>query len=113
MSFIGNSLNNPTNLAIASTNQTVADGVSATNLVDTFRFTTTAARSSMNLRLTGLSGNADLALIRDLNGNSIVDGNEILASSTNGGTLSELINLADLAAGTYFVQISLGGGKFS
>jgi hypothetical protein len=53
-----------------------------------------------------------LALIRDLNGNNIVDGNEILASSTNGGTLAELINLADVAAGTYFVQISLGGGKF-
>jgi hypothetical protein len=112
MSFIGNSLSSPTNLAIASTNQTVIDGVSATNLVDTFRFTTTAVRSSVNLRLTGLSGDADLALIRDLNGNSIVDGNEILSSSTNGGTLAELINLADVAAGTYFVQISLGGGKF-
>jgi hypothetical protein len=113
MSFIGNSLSISTNLAVTSNNQSVTDGVSSTNLVDTFRFTTTAARSSVNLKLTGLSGNADLGLIRDLNGNNTVDAGELLASSVATGTLAEMINLSDLAAGTYFVQISLGGGKFS
>jgi hypothetical protein len=103
MSFIGNSLANSTNLTIAPSNQTVNDSVSSTNLVDTFRFTTTAARSSVNLRLTGLSGDANLGLIRDLNGNNLVDANEVLASSINTGTLAELINLADLAPATYFV----------
>jgi Bacterial pre-peptidase C-terminal domain len=109
MSFNGNSLLNSTNLAITSSNQVVTDGVSSANLVDTFRFTTTAARSSVNLRLTGLSGDANLGLIRDLNANNIVDANEVLASSLNTGTLAELINLSDLAPATYFVQISLGG----
>jgi hypothetical protein len=61
MSFIGNLLNSPTSLAIASTDQAVIDGIGATNLVETFRFTTTV-RSSVNLRLTGLTGNADLQL---------------------------------------------------
>jgi ELWxxDGT repeat protein len=107
MAFIGNSLVTPTILNLPAT--PVTDSVSTTNLFDTFRFTLTQS-SQVNLSLSGLSADANIALIKDTNANNVVDSGEILASSTNLGSLTELVNQAGLAAGNYFIQVSLDGG---
>ena len=48
-------------------------------------------------------GNADLALIRDANGNGVVDAGEVLASSALGGNQLDRVSKA-VSAGTYFVR---------
>jgi trimeric autotransporter adhesin len=107
MAFIGNSLATPTILSLPAT--PIADSVSTTNIFDTYRFTLTQS-SQVNLSLTGLGANANIALIKDTNANNLVDNGEVLASSTNLGSLAELVNQAGLAAGTYFVQVALESG---
>ncbi len=107
MAFIGNSLATPTILNLPAA--PIADSVSTTNLFDTFRFTLTQS-SQVNLSLTGLGANANMALIKDTNANNVVDGGEVLASSTNLGSLSELVNQGGLAAGNYFIQVGLESG---
>lgn len=61
--------------------------------------------SDVKLTLTDLSANADLRLIQDGNNNRIVDTGEVLSTSSLGGSTSDMINYASLAAGTYFVQV--------
>ena len=61
--------------------------------------------SNLQVFLGGLTGDADLELIEDLNGNNVIDSLEIFASSKQLGTLDERINIA-LEDGTYFVRVS-------
>jgi hypothetical protein len=61
--------------------------------------------------LTGLTGDANLALIRDANNNGMVDAGEVLASSRNAGSLADVVNLATLEAGVYYVEVALGAGS--
>ncbi len=60
------------------------------------------------LAMGNLSGNADLELIQDANGNGEVDASEILASSKNADTQNEGITWHS-AAGTYFVRVITPG----
>ncbi len=62
--------------------------------------------SNFTATLTGLTGDADLQLIRDVNFNGIVDAGEVIAFSAKGGALSESISLTNLTAGTYYLQVS-------
>ncbi|MEH2110235.1 PPC domain-containing protein [Nostoc sp.] len=59
----------------------------------------------VNIKLNGLSTDADMRLIRDFNNNRIVDAGEEIARSTNGGITSELISNIT-AAGNYFLQVT-------
>lgn len=72
---------------------------------DYYKFTL-GAPTTFNLSLTGLTGNADVWLIRDNNNNGFVDSQaEIIASSVNLGTANEQISNLSLLAGTYFLRI--------
>ncbi len=82
--------------------------VGNSDTVDFYRLN--LAGSSLNLTLTGLSSDADLQLLRDLNGNGVVDSNEIIAYSNRGGSNDESINLHGLTSGEYFVQVSRYSG---
>jgi hypothetical protein len=62
------------------------------------------ATSNFNLSLTGLSNDADVRLIQDINGNGIIDSNDEIVRSDRSGTPNESINRS-LTAGTYFVQV--------
>jgi hypothetical protein len=73
MAFTGNSLANSTILTLPGSS--VTDSVSTTNLFDTYRFTL-AQGSQVKLTVSGLSANADVALIRDTNANNLVDRDE-------------------------------------
>lgn len=90
-------------LPLSPTSQLIADGVSTIDLEDFYRFTLTG-RSSLNLTLGGLSGNADLRLL-DSTG-------ALVQQSVNQATLPESLNRV-LGAGTYYLQVSLGAGSAS
>lgn len=60
---------------------------------------------NFTLSLTGLTAEADVRILKDINNNGVIDSqSEIIATSANTGTLDEQISL-QLAAGTYFVQV--------
>jgi hypothetical protein len=88
-------------------NQSVGD----TDLADIYKFSIGAG--NLNASLTGMTADADLRLIRDMNSNGSIDYGEILSSSTRGGTQDETINFAGLEAGDYYLQVSRYTGNTS
>lgn len=67
-------------------------------------------RSNLNLRLNGLSADANLRLIQDYNGNKQIDSNELITASELGGTVVDSVSHI-LETGDYYVQVlpSVGG----
>ncbi|MEP6496876.1 S8 family serine peptidase [Microcoleus vaginatus] len=63
-------------------------------------------KSNFNLRLDGLTRDANVRLIHDRNRNGGVDGGETIASSIEIGTIPDVINVPNLVPGTYYVQVS-------
>jgi len=63
-------------------------------------------KSNFSLRLDGLSADADVKLIQDRNRNGVVDSGEVIRYSLNIGTIPDVINVSNLAPGTYYVQVS-------
>jgi hypothetical protein len=84
--------------------------ISGLNTSDIYSFTSDFG-DSINVSLSGLSSDADVRLIKDINGNKILDRtDEVLRSSALGGTQSETINYGPLGgdppiSGDYLVQI--------
>lgn len=68
-------------------------------------YTLNLTGSNLNITLTGLSSDADVELIRDLNNNGSFDTNEVIAYSSRGGFADESLNLSNLATGQYFVRV--------
>ena len=83
------------------------ESVGGSDPADFYRITFTQT-THMILAMGELSGNADLALIQDTNGNGIADASEILATSTNPDTQNEGMTWHS-APGTYFVRVSAPG----
>jgi hypothetical protein len=86
--------------------------VGSTNTADVYHFNLGTA-SDFSLSLTGLSADGDVRLIRDANGNGIVDAADEMTRSAVGGTANESINLSSLAAGDYFAQVYQYSGNTS
>ncbi|HEY9800595.1 MAG TPA: C2 family cysteine protease [Leptolyngbyaceae cyanobacterium] len=99
----GNTFSKSKNLTFDSKIQTFSDWVGASDSEDFYRFSL-SSRSSLNIVVDGLSANADLQLIEDKNGNSSIDKNDVIASSTKSGNASESI-LETLNAGNYFIKV--------
>jgi hypothetical protein len=92
----GNTPGTACNLGVlTSSTITKTDWVGSTDLNDYYKFTLTSA-SDVSVGLTGLSADADLALL-DASGRSI-------GSSTNSNATSEAI-ATSLKAGTYYVRV--------
>ncbi len=79
------------------------DWVGSADLNDYYKFALPFGRD-VTVRLHGLTGDADVRLIRDANGNGIVDMGEELASSSRYGTSEESI-IKGLDPGTYYVRV--------
>ena len=62
--------------------------------------------SNFSLRLDGLTADADVRLIQDRNRNGVFDFGETIGSSLESGTIPDVINLSNLAPGTYYVEVS-------
>ncbi|HEY9658799.1 MAG TPA: PPC domain-containing protein, partial [Allocoleopsis sp.] len=78
------------------------ESVGPSDTCDTYTLSV-GVRTLANLQLTGLSNDADIRLIRDLDSDRVVDGNEVMAYSRNGGIQSE--SIPNIGPGDYFVQI--------
>ncbi|MEH1965158.1 PPC domain-containing protein [Nostoc sp.] len=83
--------------------------VSNTNTTDVYNFSL-GTFEGVNIKLDGLSTDADIRLIRDFNNNRIVDAGEEIASSTKSGITSELISNINLS-GDYFLQVTEFSGN--
>ncbi|MEG4454961.1 S8 family serine peptidase [Microcoleus sp. N9_A1] len=67
--------------------------------------------SNFSLRLDGLTADADVDLIQDRNRNGVFDFGESIGYSYKLGTTPDVINLPNLAPGTYSVQVSSYSGS--
>ncbi|MEX0267734.1 S8 family serine peptidase [Leptolyngbyaceae cyanobacterium UHCC 1019] len=99
----GNTLATARNLGNLTGSVTFQDFVGQSDRNDYYRFALTG-NTNFNLLLSGLTDDADVELIRDLNGNGLVDAGEVLRISDLPGTSSESINL-NLGAGSYFIRV--------
>lgn len=79
------------------------DRVDAGKTSDFYRFTINQS-GVFTANLSGLTGDADVRLIQDTNGNGAIDNGEILAWQWERGTKDESIRKF-IAPGTYFVQV--------
>jgi hypothetical protein len=93
-----------TNLGLLSGRLVQFGSLDRMDNIDYYRFQTTT-NGDLSVTVAGLSSNANLWVIRDFNGNGIVDPNEVIGSSANLGSDSESVNLTNLNTGTYFVAI--------
>ncbi|MCO6458565.1 MAG: pre-peptidase C-terminal domain-containing protein [Pirellulaceae bacterium] len=100
----GQTLGEALDVGTLSVEQRFQDWVGGTDTRDYYRFQIAQNGTPVWVRLSELRENADLQLIRDANGNGVVDFGDVLDSSTASGTGSEQI-FATLAAGTYFVSV--------
>jgi Bacterial pre-peptidase C-terminal domain len=83
-------------VVLTSTSIAYNDYVGPSDTLDYYRFTTTTA-THFSLGMNGLSADADVYLLNS-------QGTEV-AHSYNSGTSAEAIDIASLAAGTYYVQV--------
>ncbi len=99
----GNTLGTARSIVLSSTAQTWTDSVNGGDTQDFYTFSI-GARSAVNLTVTGLTNNADLQLIRDVNTNGIIDSGDTIATSEQAGITNESL-LSYLDAGKYFARI--------
>ena len=96
-------LPNEFNFGNLSGDRSRTGAVNNSNTSDTYRFALSAGER-VNVGLTGLSADADVRVIRDLNNNQRVDAGEVVGSSARFGSLPESINNIT-GPGNYFVQV--------
>lgn len=101
---VGNDLSQARNLGTLNGRQAVSEFVGNTDPNDYYRFNLDAT-SEFSLSLDGLSDDADVQLIEDLNGNGIDETDEVIAASEVVGSASEAIDFRALPAGAYFVRV--------
>ncbi len=98
----GNTLATAADLGPLSEKQIKNDFLESTNPEDYYKFSLDSFKE-VSAFLYDLSGNAQLSLIKDINGNSLIDPEEIIVSSESQGAAVESINRI-LGPGTYFVR---------
>ncbi len=102
--------------ALAGT-RVFSGAINNNNTSDIYRFNVTnltlpfigTIPTGVNVTLSGLSHDADVRLIRDANGNGIVDSGDVLTGSYRAGSNAEWISTA-LTTGAYFVQVEQYNG---
>ena len=102
----GNSLSTARNVVgVQNGSISLTDFVGLGDRDDFYRFDINT-KSNFNLRLDGLTRDADVKLIQDRNRNGVVDLGETIEYSLESGTIPDVINVPNLAPGTYYVQVS-------
>ncbi|WP_293339976.1 S8 family serine peptidase [Microcoleus sp. CAWBG58] len=101
----GNSISTARNVVgVENGSINLTDFVGTGDANDFYRFDINT-KSNFNLRLDGLTRDADVRLIQDRNRNGILDSGERIGSSIESGTVPDAINIPNLAPGTYYVQV--------
>ncbi|UBF30105.1 FG-GAP-like repeat-containing protein (plasmid) [Kovacikia minuta CCNUW1] len=106
----GNTTATAFNIGTLNGSGTYSGIISDTDANDYYKFSLLTEINSVHLQLSGFSGDANIQLLDS--------SNNVIQSSTNGGTLTEFID-SSLNAGTYYIRIYTGaagvntGYKFS
>jgi Bacterial pre-peptidase C-terminal domain len=99
-------LNAAKNLGILTGTAEESAFVDAANPTDIYSFILNTP-SFVSVSLNGLSADADLELLQDLNSNGVAGLDDLIASSNNLGTAAEeIVSAGALPVGTYFVRVS-------
>lgn len=111
--FAAEELSTATDLGTITGSQTINDFVGTDDPTDVYRFSLDKA-SNVEITLSGLSADADLVLIEDVNGNGLLDEDivhleEIIGISDLEDTATETIDTL-LQEGNYFFQVEEFGG---
>jgi subtilisin family serine protease len=102
----GNTLSTARNVVgVENGSISLTDFVGLGDANDFYRFDINT-KSNFNLRLDGLRADANVRLIQDRNRNGVVDSGETIDYSIEIGTVPDVINVSNLAPGTYYVQVS-------
>jgi hypothetical protein len=102
----GNSISTARNVVgVENGSISLTDFVGLGDANDFYRFELNT-KSNFNLRLDGLRADANVRLIQDRNRNGVVDAGETIDYSIEIGTVPDVINVSNLAPGTYYVQVS-------
>lgn len=100
----GNTIPTARDLGVLNGTFTAKENVGIVDPIDFYKFTLNSAKT-LQARVTATSANTQIDLIRDTNGNGLIDNNEIIESDTNLSS-NYLSNFTeDLAAGTYFFRV--------
>jgi len=100
----GSSLVTNYDLTDLGTTRTVSDFLmTGVDNTDVYKFTLNTTRL-VTVSMTGQNNAIQLKLVRDLDGDGVVDTNEVYATSAGSGTLTDS---QELAPGTYFVVIDI------
>lgn len=99
----GNTLQTARNITLTTNIQTFSDWVGSSDIDDFYKVSLTA-RSSLNIKLDGLSADANIQLIKDANSNGLADSNETIVGSYKTGTQIDSI-IRTLDAGNYFIKV--------
>ena len=86
--------------------------IDADNTADTYSFEL-SHEGNLELELTGTdgSGNIDVKVYEDVNGNNYLDAEDLLIESSRGATANESIDLEGLEAGDYLIEVYRYSGE--
>jgi hypothetical protein len=99
----GNTLREALDIGTLTGSRSLRDFVGVADMSDYYRFNL-ASNRNFNLNLTGLTDDADVELIQDINNNGEVEFNEVLSLSNNLDASNETITV-NLGAGTYYINV--------
>ena len=104
----GNSMGSAFNIGTLNNTGSYNDSIGTATIPNGYYKFNLTTSSVLNLSLTGLGSNtnADLQVIKDIDGNGAISSqSEIIASSANLGNADELISNLSLTSGTYFIRV--------
>lgn len=107
---VNNLLNTEFKVGNLSASQTFIGNVGKSDTSDIYAFSLDNFEGAQ-INLTPQGGNADIRLIKDVNGNRIVDPGDVLKSSTNSGTKTDSLQIN--APGDYLLQVYQSGASSS
>jgi Bacterial pre-peptidase C-terminal domain len=107
--FNNTSLTSATIVDLSTSSFMTLDGLTTNRTSAVYQFSLNQA-SGVKAAIHGLTGNLDLALVRDRNSNGIAEDIEIIRSSIATGTVDETLDLFNLESGTYHLIVTLGDG---
>ncbi|WP_367288335.1 S8 family serine peptidase [Laspinema palackyanum] len=100
----GNTLATAADVGVLSEVQVKSDFLENSNPEDYYKFTLDSFKD-VDLFLYDLSGNAQLSLIKDINGNGISEPEEVIVTSESKGAQQERMERV-LSPGTYFLRVN-------
>jgi len=101
----GNILATARNLGAVAGTVTAREYVGVLDSLDAYRFTLNDL-SNIQVSVQATSTNTQIQLVRDINGNGLVDNGEVIVSETNFSSTNLSRFTQDLPAGTYFITVA-------